>query len=167
MKPRRRPGNRNLDKILKIVASLLLWMSVVFALCIHLVHPPVFAATLVAFLAVELIRIHRENRPKYWNAFFALKENQITDEQWEEAERYAGQWPTCACGQLDAGIRRVTRAEWQECAFGSLANEGSPADEKLRALGYKFCGDICERDSESAYETFCQIQARAAELLAT
>lgn len=84
----------------------------------------------------------------------------------EEKSELANGWPTCACGNL--------------CDVLLRDHNGAPRDVKLRELGVVFVDLIesaytqrdfsdwdVENDLKAARTTFLEIEARAAELLAT
>lgn len=65
--------------------------------------------------------------------------------------RLAGNWPTCACGQLCTTLAR-----------GSL---GAPVDPTLRALGLTFLNKVEQSDWRNALIAFEAIEARSSHLL--
>ena len=75
----------------------------------------------------------------------------ITTSQYEILIRKAGNWPTCACGQLCKALPKEVF--------------GEPEDQKLQTLGMKFYGQVERQEWCLALETFYKIECRSAELL--
>jgi hypothetical protein len=92
-------------------------------------------------------------KPFDWNAFLdAAEAGEITNIEHREAERLAGDWVTCACGNQCAAIPR--RAG------------GSPEDHELWDLGGSFALQIERQKYDRARGVLKAIEARSAALLA-
>lgn len=76
---------------------------------------------------------------------------QLTYDQRLQLRRDAGNWPSCACGQL--------------CSTLPRRDLGAPEDPQLYALGLSFNHHICAEDYVRALATFKQIEARSTHLL--
>lgn len=68
-----------------------------------------------------------------------------------ELDSMAGQWPTCACGQL--------------CDLLERHGDGSPVDHRLKTLGVRFSEHVSAYKWCLALETFKKIECRTTELL--
>lgn len=75
----------------------------------------------------------------------------VTKEEHEKAKELAGEWPTCACGQLCKSLPR-----WAT---------GEPSDRYLSNTGLSFMYFVDEGEWASAKEVFLKIEARTAVLL--
>ena len=87
--------------------------------------------------------------PFDWNAF--LLKPSYTDDEWQEAQNYANEWVTCACGN--------------QCAVLPRGINGVPMDRVLADLGAMFCDAIWARDISEAYYILQAIEQRATTLL--
>ncbi len=90
------------------------------------------------------------NNPFDWNAF--LDKEEITEKEWEEADKIAESWVTCACGNQCAKIPRNKYT-------------GEPFDSQLSSLGMTFCSNIGSKNKEYAKRTLSQIEKRSVEIL--
>jgi hypothetical protein len=93
--------------------------------------------------------------PKDFNWFAVLKDlragRPIEREEWAKLSQMAGNWITCACGQLCQSLPRN--------------NFGCPRDGKLAAYGTVFYHDIESCNWSKALQTMHKIEARTMELL--
>lgn len=89
--------------------------------------------------------------PFDWQTF--LIRNDISEEEWNEAERRAGDWITCSCGI--------------QCASLPRADNGCPEDFVLITLGGErgFFKAIKDRDNRAALHFLDLIEKRSAYLL--
>lgn len=65
----------------------------------------------------------------------------------------AGQWPTCACGQLCGRLPKRFAPRW------------APLDDLLYRLGLVFCHHVEDKEWRAALATFHRIEERTTELL--
>lgn len=88
-----------------------------------------------------------------WIDFLArATRNEVTEEQWKDAEAKSGSWVTCGCGnRCDTLPRRDS--------------VGAPVDEELYSLGLQFPRAIRDRAVERAKEILFNIEKRASQLL--
>jgi hypothetical protein len=97
----------------------------------------------------------KSDMPKGFNWLTELTElsggKEIHVHQRVTLNRMAGNWPTCACGQL--------------CELLERNEDGSPADKELRILGLKFAEYVSGHKWCLALETFNKIECRTTELL--
>lgn len=84
-----------------------------------------------------------------WNKFLNKKE--ITPLEWSKADDLAGDWVTCACGNL---CKKIPRSD-----------TGYPMDRKLYDLGCDFYGSIGLRDKQDAKLILKAIEKRSSEIL--
>lgn len=77
---------------------------------------------------------------------------QITEEDQDKLRIMAGNWPTCACGQL---CKNLPKQNW----------DNKPLDNTLASRGLTFFHCIEEQDWTKALATFYKIEARTMELL--
>ena len=94
--------------------------------------------------------------PEGFNWFEVLKDleqgDELSDKNYYTLTTMAGNWPTCACGQLCQALER---------------NElGAPVDETLKTHGIKFAHLVRAKRWTCATHTMNQIEARTTELLA-
>lgn len=93
-------------------------------------------------------------KPKPWNWLTFLKsavKKEPGEKEWRRAIRLAGNWPTCACGQLCKALPRE--------------HGGYPVNYGLYQLGIDFSFKIDKRQWPSALSIFLKIEARTAKLL--
>ena len=84
-----------------------------------------------------------------WNAF--LNRDDITEQEWRDAQVRSMSWVTCACGNLCDAIPRFP--------------SGIPEDPRLSELGSKFAGVVAMRDVAGCKYTLEQIEIRSGQLL--
>ena len=86
-----------------------------------------------------------------WHEF--LKRENITEEEWSDADDLAESWVTCACGN--------------QCYIIPRDSAGEPLDKDLAYLGglSGFLGAIKKQNRESALEVLDKIEARSAILI--
>lgn len=95
--------------------------------------------------------------PFDWRKF--LKQPEISDAEWEEAERRSQSWVTCACGN--------------QCSIIPRENDGAPKNKLLRILGGEgsntdtqgFHAFIKRRDAKAALHTLNLIEMHSAFLI--
>lgn len=93
------------------------------------------------------------HKPFNWNRFLARRIAGLrTPESDEKAGRVAGDWVTCACGNLCAVIPRYEP-------------NGSPKDQQLFFLGNQFMADINGAKWAEAQRTLALIEARSKAIL--
>lgn len=95
-----------------------------------------------------------EQKPKPFNWLTFLEaavKQEPSEEESLDAIHLAGNWPTCACGELCKALPRL------HC--------GSPTDAVLIELGNNFIEHVARYNWPLALETFHQIEARTAVLL--
>lgn len=94
----------------------------------------------------------RDYPPVDWPAFIQRARNgEVTEVWWMNAQSIAGDWVTCACGNLCASIPREP--------------DGTPIDNYLAKLGAQFFIAVWHREPERMAGLLERIEHRAAELL--
>lgn len=87
--------------------------------------------------------------PFNWNEF--LNKENITEEEWDNAESLADSWVTCACGN--------------QCDVIPRDYFGEPKDWELFKLGNNFAKAIESKNINSAKEILKDIEERSAYLI--
>lgn len=88
-------------------------------------------------------------KPFNWNEF--LNKENISEEEWIEAEELAENWVTCACGN--------------QCDVIPRDYFGEPKDWELFELGHNFAKVIESKNISSAKEILKGIEERSAYLI--
>lgn len=104
-------------------------------------------------LNVRLMKTHAEaqgREPFDWNEFLNKKE--ISESEWLEAKLLAGNWVTCACGNLCDIIPRYRGIP-------------APRDGILLSLGNSFSIQIECQNRREAKVILAEIENRSAEIL--
>lgn len=99
------------------------------------------------------ISIKAAQNKRFWIEFMNRKNDDPTEEQWEEALGLATDWDTCACGSINDGLPRLSFNDWE------------PMDLELSFLGYSFMESVELYDLEKARIIFNEIQMRASVVL--
>ncbi len=99
------------------------------------------------------ISIKAAQNKRFWIEFMNRKNDDPTEEQWEEALGLATDWDTCACGSINDGLPRLSFNDWE------------PRDDELSSLGYEFMESISVPDLDQARNLFNAIQMRASVVL--
>ncbi len=83
----------------------------------------------------------------------ALNRDIITEDEWEDLEKLARSWVTCACGV--------------QCAIIPRDGDGVPIDSELKNLGgdYGFFGAIKNHNQQDALHYLKQIEERSEKLI--
>ena len=85
-----------------------------------------------------------------WNKF--LNKKDIKQMQWDQAEKLARRWTTCACGN--------------QCDIIPRDTDGAPKDFPLQMLGLEFTSNIKYQNKDQAKLTLIEIEKRSAYLIA-
>lgn len=87
----------------------------------------------------------------------------ITEEEWADARRRSGNWPTCACGEQCKALPRETG--WKDAFGNDTLGPESPKDKILGLLGMDFYHAVGMQRPNHALLIFQQIELRSIQLL--
>lgn len=95
----------------------------------------------------------QKGKPFDWNKFLdkAITKGVTASEQ-SKAEKLAGDWVTCACGN--------------QCSILEREGDGEPVDSELNTLGLDFNDEIHAENYRGAKKTLQAIEKRSAKLIA-